>query len=217
LLDAAESMITGATLVAVLDWWHGGKPMLTIAAALLLVTPPPNFTVVMARDTVKIDKVVWYDAQGERHLTEKPYLQIRLTVRNDADHPVRWPGFHRARVTYGTRYVGGAVLTVSFGPGSRWENSLVTDQVVNPRQRTTILLVFDVPRILGAPASLEVQWKGESAGWNMTVKTGFRLPAGKPDVDPGAKARNAKDGVAPSNSRPGTKGGQARKRSDSDT
>jgi hypothetical protein len=28
---------------------------------------------------VKIEPVVWYDADGQKHVTEKPYLQIRLT------------------------------------------------------------------------------------------------------------------------------------------
>ena len=61
--------------------------MLIIAALLLVVTPPPGFTV--ARDTVKIEKAVWYDGDGQKHVTEQPYLQIRLTVTNDADHPMR--------------------------------------------------------------------------------------------------------------------------------
>jgi hypothetical protein len=148
----------------------------TIAALILLAPPPPNFSV--TRDTVKIGQAVWYDSDGQRHVTEKPYLQVRLTVTNQSDHPIRWPGFHRARVTYGTRLVGGAVLPVNFGPGTRWENSLVTDQVLNPGQRTTILVVFDLPRFRGGPASLEVQWKGETPGWNMTVKSGFKLPEG---------------------------------------
>ena len=69
------------------------------------------------------------------------------------------------------------MLPVSFGPGSRWENSLVTDQVLNAGQKTTILVVFDLPRIRG-PASLELQWKGDSPGWNMTLKSGFKLPEG---------------------------------------
>jgi len=154
--------------------------MLTLTiAAVLLVDPPRGFTVV--RDTVKIGNAVWYDDEGQKHVTEQPCLQIRLTVTNNADHPIRWPGFHRARVTYSLRepkrIVGGAVLPVKLEPGCRWENSLVTDQVLNPGQKTTILVVFDLPRT-GGNASLEVQWKGESPGWNMTVKSGFKLPAG---------------------------------------
>jgi len=47
--------------------------MLTLATLLLVLTPPPGFAV--ARDTVKIDKVVWYDGDGEKHVTEQPYLQ----------------------------------------------------------------------------------------------------------------------------------------------
>ena len=156
-----------------LDFCPRDRAMLTILATLFLMSPPPGFTV--ARDTVEIGQVIWYDGNGRKHVTEQPYLQIRLTVTNDADHPMRWPGFYRARVTYGTRFVGGAVLPVSFGPGCRWENSLVTDQVVNPEQKTTILVVFDLPRT-GGLTSLELQWKGESPGWNMTVKSGFKLP-----------------------------------------
>jgi hypothetical protein len=147
--------------------------MLTILT-VLLVSPPPNFTV--ARDTVKIEKVVWYDENGQRRVTEEPYLQIRLKVKNEADHPIRWPGFRKARVSYGMAYRS-AVLAVSFGPGSRWENSLVTGQMVKPGQETTILVVFPVPKVRG-PASLEVQWNGESPGWVMTVKSGFKLPEG---------------------------------------
>jgi hypothetical protein len=158
-----------------LDFWPGDRPMLTIIATLFLMSPPPGFTV--AKDTVKIGQVVWYDSNGERHTTEGPYLQIRLTVTNDADHPMRWPGFHRARLTYGTRFVGGSLLAVSFGPGCRWENSLITDQVLNPGQKTTILVVFDVPRIRDH-AALDLQWKGESPGWNMSLKSGFKLPKG---------------------------------------
>jgi hypothetical protein len=153
--------------------------MLMVIATLLLASPPAGFTVV--RDTVKIAPAVWYDADGQKHVTEQPCLQVRLTVTNEADHPVRWPGFHRARVTYGGRqgntYVGGAVLPAALGPDCRWENSLLTGQVLNPKQKTTILVVFDRPRTPGA-ASLELQWKGETPGWNMTVKSGFQLPKG---------------------------------------
>jgi hypothetical protein len=151
--------------------------MFALAAFLLLSPPPKDFA--DAKHSVTIDKVVWYDEKGQKHVTDQPYLQIRLTVTNQADHPLRWPGFHGARVVYGTRYVGGAVLPVKFGPGPgcRWESSLVTGAVVNPGQVTTILVVFDRPRT-GGNANLELQWKGESPGWNMTVKSGFRLPAG---------------------------------------
>jgi hypothetical protein len=153
----------------------GGRSMLTVTALLLLGAPPPGFTV--ARDTVKIDKVVWYDAKGEKRVTEEPYLLIRLKVTNEADHPMRWPGFSKARVTYGTRFVGGAVLPVSFGPGSRLDNSLVADQELKAGQASTILLVFPVPRLRG-PASLQLKWNGESPGWVTTVNRGFSIPAG---------------------------------------
>ena len=146
--------------------------MLTILATLFLMSPPPGFTV--ARDTVEIGQVIWYDGNGRKHVTEQPYLQIRLTVTNDADHPMlAWlpPGPGDLRHAF-RRGRGAACL---FRPGCRWENSLVTDQVVNPEQKTTILVVFDLPRT-GGLTSLELQWKGESPGWNMTVKSGFKLP-----------------------------------------
>jgi hypothetical protein len=138
------------------------------------MSPPPGFTV--ARHSVKIERAVWYDAQGQKRVTEEPHLQIRLRVKNEADHPLRWPGFRRARLTYG-KYHGSALLPVNFGPGTRWENSLVADQVLKAGQESTILLVFAVPRERGL-AGLEVQWNGESPGWVSTVKSGFMLPAG---------------------------------------
>jgi hypothetical protein len=155
--------------------------MLAIATLLLIaqVKPPANFTV--KRDTITIGPVVWYDGEGQRHVTDEPYLQIRYLVTNDADHSIRWPGFHSARVKYRKRtekkIVGGAVLPVKFGPGPNvfWENSLRTDQVVNPGQKTQILVVFDLPRT-GGDASVNVQWRGETPGWNMTVGSGFKLP-----------------------------------------
>jgi hypothetical protein len=72
---------------------------------------------------------------------------------------------------------GGAVLPVKFGPGPncRWENSVVTDQMVNPGQKTTVLVVFDRPGS-GGLANLTLQWKGGAPGWNSTLKSGFRLP-----------------------------------------
>jgi hypothetical protein len=193
-----------------------------IIAALFLVAPPADFTgdkdpvappadFTVDRYSEKIDKVVWYDGSGEKHVTDQPYLQIRFTVTNKADHPLRWQGFHSARVVYGTRYVGGAVLPVRFGPGPdcRWENSLVTGSVVNPGQKTTILVVFDLPRTPG-PASVRVQWKGENPGWNMTVSIGFKLkevpnggsPPGPLDPHSDSKSSSSKSASSSSSSSP---------------
>ena len=106
--------------------------MLITIATLLLAAPPAGFSV--KKDTVKIEPVVFYDGEGQKHVTEQPYLQVRLTVTNEADRPLPWPGFHQARVSYSERteklITGGAVLPVKFGPGPncRWETSVVTDQ-----------------------------------------------------------------------------------------
>ena len=157
--------------------------MLITIATLFLMAPPAGFSV--KKDTVKIEPVVFYDSEGQKHVTEQPYLQIRLTVTNDADRPLPWPGFHRARVSYSERteklITGGAVMPVKFGPGPncRWEKSVVTDQIVNPGQKTTVLVVFDRPGS-GGLANLTLQWKGGGApGWNSTLKSGFRLPPDK--------------------------------------
>jgi hypothetical protein len=153
--------------------------MLIAFATLLLTAPPAGFSV--KKDTVKIEPVVFYDSAGQKHVTEQPYLQIRLTVTNDADRPLPWAGFHKARVSYSERtekrLTGGAVLPVKFGPGPncRWEQSVVTDQIVNPGQKTTVLVVFDRPGS-GGHANLTLQWKGGAPGWNSTLKSGFRLP-----------------------------------------
>jgi hypothetical protein len=167
--------------------------MLTIATWLLIaqVKVPANFTV--KKETVTIDRVVWYDGEGQKHVTDEPYLQVRFSVTNASDHPIKWPGFHTAQVKYSLRtpksLVGGAVLPVKFGPGPevRWENSLMTGQVVNPGQKTQILVVFDRPRT-GGDAVLVVKWSGESPGWNMTVGGRFKLPeASAPAAGPTAK------------------------------
>ena len=153
--------------------------MLVTIVSLLLMAPPAGFSV--KKDTVKIEPVVYYDGEGQKHVTEQPYLQVRLTVTNDADRPLAWPGFHQARVRYSERtaklITGGAVLPVKFGPGPncRWESSVMTDQVVNPGQKTTVLVVFDRPGS-GGHANLTLQWKGGAPGWNSTLKSGFRLP-----------------------------------------
>ena len=156
--------------------------MLITIATLLVMAPPAGFSV--KKDTVKIEPVVFYDGEGQKHVTEQPYLQIRLTVTNDADRPLPWPGFHQARVSYHERteklLTGGAVLPVKFGPGPncRWEQSVVTDQILNPGQKTTVLVVFDRPGS-GGHANLTLQWKGGAPGWNSTLKSGFRLPEDK--------------------------------------
>src|SRR5580704_15032003 len=137
--------------------------MLVTIATLLVMAPPAGFSV--KKDTVKIEPVVFYDGEGQRHVTEQRYLQIRLTLTNDADRPLPWPGFHQARVSYYERteklLTGGAVLPVKFGPGPncRWEQSVVTDQILNPGQKTTVLVVFDRPGS-GGHANLTLQWKG---------------------------------------------------------
>jgi hypothetical protein len=156
--------------------------MLITIATLLLLPPPAGFSV--KKDTVKIEPVVLYDSEGQKQVTEQPYLQIRLTVTNEADRPLAWPGFHRARVSYYERtaklLTGGAVLPVKFGPGPncRWEQSVVTDQIVKPGQKTTVLVIFDRPGT-GGQADLTLQWKGGTPGWNSTLKSGFRLPPDK--------------------------------------
>ena len=156
--------------------------MLVTIVSLFLMAPPAGFSV--KKDTVKIEPVVFYDGEGQKQVTEQPYLQIRLTVTNDADRPLPWPGFHQARVSYRERteklLTGGAVLPVKFGPGPncRWENSVVTDQIVNPGQKTTVLVVFDRPGS-GGLANLTLQWKGAAPGWNSTLKSGFQLPQDK--------------------------------------
>ena len=156
--------------------------MLATIATLLLMAPPAGFSV--KKDTVKIEPVVFYDGKGQKHVTEQPYLQVRLTVTNDADRPLPWPGFHQARVSYQERtekrITGGAVLPVKFGPGTdcRWEKSVVTYQIVKPGQKTTVLVVFDRPGS-GGLANLTLQWKGGAPGWNSTLKSGFRLPQDK--------------------------------------
>jgi hypothetical protein len=168
--------------------------MLTIATWFLIaqVKPPANFTV--KRDAVTIERVVWFDAEGQRHVTDEPYLQVRFVVTNASDHAIAWPGFDTARVKYSLRtaksLVGGAVLPVKFGPkpGVRWENSLVTGQVVKPGQTTQVLVVFDRPGS-GGQASLVVKWRGESPGWVMTVSSGFKLP----NVNPPSPTPRAKD------------------------
>jgi hypothetical protein len=153
--------------------------MLITLVTLFLMAPPAGFSV--KKDTVKIEPVVFYDGKGQKHVTEQPYLQIRLTVTNEADRPLPWPGFHTARVSYSerteNRLTGGAVLPVKFGPGPncRWDKSVVTDQIVNPGQKTTVLVVFDRPGS-GGHANLTLQWKGGAPGWNSTLKSGFRLP-----------------------------------------
>ena len=123
--------------------------MLITIATMLVMAPPAGFSV--KKDTVKIEPVVFYDGEGQKKVTEQPYLQVRLTVTNEADGPLAWPGFHQARVSYRERteklITGGAVLPVKFGPGPncRWEQSVVTDQILNPGQKTTVLVVFDRP------------------------------------------------------------------------
>jgi hypothetical protein len=178
--------------------------MLVTIVSLLLMAPPAGFSV--KKDTVKIEPVVFYDDEGQKQVTEQPYLQIRLTVTNDADRPLPWPGFHQARVSYRERteelITGGAVLPVKFGPGPncRWENSVVTDQIVNPGQKTTVLVVFDRPGS-GGLASLTLQWKGGAPGWNSTLKSGFRLPQDKYKKVPApgtAKAGSPRPGGLPS-------------------
>jgi hypothetical protein len=157
--------------------------MLTLATLFCLAAPSANFK--LTRDSVTIDKAVWYDADGQRHVTDAPCLQIRMTVTNQSDHPIRWPGFSQARVKYSERtgnlLVGGTVLLAKLGPGCRWDNSLVTDQVVAAGQRTTILVVFDLPRSRGH-AGLTLQWPGETKGVWITVKQGFQLPVGNEPV-----------------------------------
>ena len=153
--------------------------MLITLVTLFLMAPPAGFSV--KKDTVKIEPVVFYDGEGQKHVAEQPYLQIRLTVTNDADRPLPWPGFHTARVSYSerteNRLTGGAVLPVKFGPGPncRWEQSVVTGQIVQCGQQTTVLVVFDRPGS-GGHANLTLQWKGGAPGWNSTLKSGFRLP-----------------------------------------
>jgi hypothetical protein len=144
-----------------------------LAVALLLqVTPPPGINI--ARDEVTIDKVVWYDANGKKQVTDKLYLQIRLKLTNKADHAIAWPGFRKARLQYGKRY-GSAMFPVNFGPNSRIGRSVLKDELVEAGKEYEILLVFEVPRVRGS-AALELQWNGEKQGWVSTVKSGFRLP-----------------------------------------
>jgi hypothetical protein len=147
--------------------------MVSIAALFVLAIPPPGFTVI--RDDVTIGRVVWYDADGQKQVTAEKYVQIKFKIVNEADHPLRWPGFSRAKLIWGTRFVGGDLLPVSFGPGSYFKNSLPDGYMVKPAREYSLLLVFAIPK-QRAPVSLLLQWHGLAPGSRITVKKTFRLP-----------------------------------------
>jgi hypothetical protein len=153
-----------------------GNLMFILVALLLLDQPDPPKGFTIKRESVKIEKVFWYDVDGKKWVTNDAFLQIRMTLTNIADHPIRWPGFSQARLVYGTRYVGGAKVAISAPQkGARWENSLATGQELKPGEQQSILLVFPDPKMRGK-VSLTVQWKGETPGWVYTVGEGFLLP-----------------------------------------
>jgi hypothetical protein len=70
---------------------------------------------------------------------------------------------------------------------------VVTDQVLNPGQKTTVLVVFDRPGSSGL-ANLTLQWKGGAEGWNSTLKSGFKLP---PDKYPRVPAQGTANAGSP--------------------
>ena len=147
--------------------------MLNIAALFLLAIPKPGFTVI--RDEVTIGRVVWYDAQGEKHLTAEKYIQIRFKIVNEADQPLRWSGFRAAKMKWGTRFVGGDLLPVKFGPGSYFQNSLPDGQMVKPAAEYSLLLVFNIPKQRGR-VSLLLAWDGLTPNTRITVKRTFMIP-----------------------------------------
>ena len=53
--------------------------MLITIATLLLMAPPAGFSV--KKDTVKIEPVIYYDGEGQKHVTEQPYLQTNRPKR----------------------------------------------------------------------------------------------------------------------------------------
>ena len=148
--------------------------MLTFMALVLADEPKGGFSV--TRESVKIDKVIWINDKGQRMQTNLPFLQIKMVLKNESNQPLRWPGLSKGRLSYGTRYVGGAfMMEHPFEKGGRWEGSVEAGYEMQPHEITTLLLVFRVPK-QREHASLELQWKGETPGYVVTVRQGFKLP-----------------------------------------